>query len=66
MQLTKGNKAITEHKKDDKILMLFESADYDDRHYMGEFEYVDYYEKKILDKNNNMRKGIKFRLKEIK
>jgi mutator protein MutT len=57
-----GNKAIRDHAKNGKILLLFETLPNSMRRFVGYMDYVDYYYETISDQDGNLRKGIIFRL----
>jgi 5-methylcytosine-specific restriction protein A len=61
MKFTRGNKAIRDHIKNDKL--YFQEAKGGKRRYVGEIRFYDYYDKNLKDKSGNFRKGIVFRFK---
>ena len=63
MRMWKGNKAVRDHVKDRKSLMLFiETEEKRVYRFEGSMQYVDHYEKEIPDSNGQLRTGIIFRL----
>lgn len=65
MQMTRGNKAIAEHARNGKVLMLFEGTKDSRQRFVGYMEYVDRYERMLPDVEGKMRKAIVFRLRMV-
>lgn len=62
MKFDRGNKAIRDHVKDGKILLLFETMPDGLRRFIGPMDYVDHYYKEIPDEEGKLRRGIILRL----
>lgn len=65
MEMVRGNKAIAEHAKQGKTLMLFEGTEGGLQRFLGCMEYVDHYEQVLPDVEGKLRKGIIFRLRMV-
>lgn len=64
MEFTKGNKAILNHKKDEKSLLLFEYISTGLVRFVGEMEYVGHRFVNTHDLNGRTRRAIVFELKK--
>lgn len=64
-QMTKGNKAIVDAKRDGKELYLFIKFSSQEYYFQGKFELVDYTYEDDKDENGNIRKEYKFKLRKI-
>lgn len=65
MNLTKGNRAIHDHRQKGKSLFLFEQDNKDKRflRFLGDMEYVDHSYREATDTDGKSRKAIVFRLR---
>ena len=63
MRFVRGNRAIRDHAKNGKKLLLFETTRSGKRRYMGSVAYVDHEFREIPDKDGSARRGIIFRLR---
>lgn len=64
MQWVRGNRAIRDHSKDGKILLVFETVKDGRRRFVGPMSYAGHYTKSLSDKDGNPRQGIIFKLAE--
>jgi len=62
MDFVRGNRAVRDHAKQGKVLLLFETTPDGRRRFVGPMEYVDHYFKEIPDSTRALRRGIIFRL----
>lgn len=62
MTFTRGNKAIRDHVKDGKVLLLFETTENDLRRFVGTMAYVGHTIEQLPDQSGNMRSAIVFKL----
>lgn len=66
MVFTKGNKAIRDHASDGRDLLLFQQRGKGKAYrFMGQFVCIGHEIKEIPDKDENIRKGIVFQLKNV-
>lgn len=66
MTMDGGNKAIRDHKENDKSLHLFESTDLPwIVTYLGEYEYIGYDSRTLQDENDDPREAFQFRLAPV-
>ncbi|MGE5580423.1 MAG: NUDIX domain-containing protein [Bacillota bacterium] len=66
MEMVRGNKAIRDHTRDGKsLVLLIETEQPKVYRFEGFMEYVDHYEKQIPAKGGGTRKGIIFRLRAV-
>jgi len=65
MSFTKGNKALLNHKRNEKKLYLFENQSKGQWKFIDELELVDYNIFDTPDTNHKQRKGIKFKFLSI-
>ena len=62
MKMTKGNRAIKDHVRNNKIIYLFEYVSQGNVKYLGEAYYLSYHIEPRPDVNNNFRKAFIFEL----
>ncbi|AXR82300.1 HNH endonuclease [Natrarchaeobaculum sulfurireducens] len=66
MEMTQGNKAIRDHRKDGREIHLFESNEEAwSVTYVGQFEYAGWFHQRLEDTNGNYRKAICFELEPV-
>jgi len=63
VEFVRGNKAIKNHRENQKALHLFQKVSKGFVKYLGEMEYVDDFVEEGRDTKGNLRKVIVFKLK---
>ncbi|WP_424016216.1 McrB family protein (plasmid) [Halorientalis pallida] len=65
MEFVRGNKAIRDHKEDDRELHLFEMEGDGEVRYLGQYEYADFEWVELPDTKGNPRDAIRFELAPV-
>lgn len=66
MSFTRNNKAVRDHVKEGKDLLLFQQREKGESYrFMGQFVCIGYTLEQIPDQNDNLREGIIFQLKNV-